>query len=90
MVAIVRQPLLVASQFLVLPFDLLVGTGSAKRGLVEDLALGDLRFVELAGLGDGGFLLVGKWTIIDAGLLVFLPEVLHRQIERALRAVVGH
>jgi hypothetical protein len=76
MVAIVRQPLLVASQFLVLPFDLLVGTGSAKRGLVEDLALGDLRFVELAGLGDGGFLLVGKE--LRKNNLISLPILLAR------------
>ena len=57
---------------------------------MEDLALGDPRFVDLAGLGDGGLLLVGQWAIIDAGLRVLLSEALHRQLERALRAIVGH
>jgi len=32
---------------------------------VENLALGDLRFVPLADLGDGGLLLVGEWAIVS-------------------------
>src|ERR1700675_3591124 len=70
--------------------DLLASAGRAERGLVEDFELGALRLVELAGLRDGGLLGVGERAILAAGLVVLLPEALHRQLVRALRGVVGH
>src|SRR5213594_356094 len=89
-IAIVREPLHVAPKTLLHLCDLLVGTGLAKRRLVEDLALGDLRAVDLAGLGNRSLLLVRERALIGAGLRILLPETLHRELERALRAVVGH
>jgi hypothetical protein len=51
-----------------------VGPGGGHRGLVEDLALGGLRLVELAGFRDGGLLLGGERALLDTGLLVLLAE----------------
>src|SRR6266542_1610044 len=89
-IAIVREALVVAPKILVQLCDLLVGTGLAKRRLVEDLAFGDLRAVDLAGLGNRSLLLVRERALIGAGFRILLPETLHRELERALRSVVGH
>ncbi len=89
-VAVAGQPLQVPPEILVEQLDLLTSRGLAERGLVEDLALRGLRLVDLAGLGDGGLLGVGERASIDVGVLVLLPEALHRQFERALGGVVRH
>ena len=89
-VAVAHQPLHIAPQILVQQLDLLTGRGLAERGLVENLPLGALRPVDLAGLGDGALLGVGERAITDVGLLVLLLKALHCQLERALGGVVGH
>src|SRR5256885_7813745 len=48
-VAVAHQPLYIAPQILVQQLDLLTGRGLAERGLVENLPLGALRPVDLAG-----------------------------------------
>src|SRR5262249_24739654 len=88
-VAVAGQPVLVAPQLLVELLDLLGRLGLAQGGVVEDLQLGTLRLVDLAGLGDGGPLRVGEGPLVGAGLLVLLPEALHRQLVGALGGVVG-
>src|SRR5262245_31543661 len=89
-VALAGQPVLVAPQLLVELRDLLGRLGLAQRGLVEDLQLGTLRLVDLASLGDRGSLRVGQGPIVAAtGLLILLPEALHRQLVGALGGVVG-
>src|ERR1700682_3101781 len=52
-VALARQPLLVAPEIVVQPLDLLVGGGAGKRGLVQDVQLGDLRGAERGGRAAG-------------------------------------
>src|SRR6266496_3247061 len=89
-VPLAGQPLFVAAEVVVQPLDLLVGHGAGEGGLVQDVQLGNLRGVELAGIGDGSLLLRGERAFVDARLFVLLPEALHRQLERALRSLVGH
>src|SRR4029453_17786488 len=88
-VAIARQAIAVARQLTVELLDLLRAASLLQRVAVEDLALGHLRLIDLARLGDGGLLRVRERALLDAGLAVFLPQALHRELVGALRAV-GH
>src|SRR5262249_6286989 len=64
-IAVAGQPLLVAPQVVVQALDLLGGGGPGQSRLVQDVQLRDLRRVELAGLGDGGLLLLGQGPVLD-------------------------
>src|SRR5262249_3975892 len=53
--------------------------------MVQDLRFRQLRFVEIADLGDGGLLRVGQRCVLDARGLVLLPQPLHRQLVGSFR-----
>jgi hypothetical protein len=54
-------------------------------------SFGKLGLVDVPDLGDGCLLRVGGWLPLEAGLRVFFPETLHRQlIRRFRRCVVRH
>src|SRR5262249_23706069 len=78
-----------AGQLAVELLDLLRAPRLLQRVPVEDLALRHPRLINLARLGDGRPLRIGERLLLDAGLAVFLPQALHRQLVGALWTV-GH
>ena len=67
-----------------------VERGSYLR-LVKHLQLGNLRFIEVANLGDRRLLRICHRRGRDAGIGVFFGKALHRELERRLqRLFIGH
>ena len=73
-IAVAGEAIAVARQ---LPFellDLVPALRLVQRVPMEDLALGHSRLVDLARLGDRGFLLIGQRALLDPGLAILLAR----------------
>ena len=87
-VALARDPLAVAPVVLLELLERVHVGRLAPLGLVQDLALGELRLVHPAQLGDLLLLLVAQHALCDAVRAVLLLQPLEDQLVRGLRCVV--